>query len=316
MKFFFPQIAKHVDFSKKVTFLDKELIKIFKNTLNKKLLREKRQVDLLAEVTLKSSKKKNLFIHIEIQGYKQEDFAKRMFLYYCLLYPKLQKDLISACLFVVKDDINYEPNEYTYEFEDFKISFIYPAVNIYKLKERALKYIKEKKKNIYADITLLFFEEMEIDKRLKADEDIRKIRKDFINLYFKRFVERLKERGYAEKEIEVAFFFLDKVIFSKKKIGSYIEKDIENLLEKEQVDMGAIINLFRKYEKRGLEKGRLEGLKLGWQKGKLEGLKEGWQRGLKQTIIKMYQKGFDIKDIAFILDMDIDTVKKYIEDKD
>ena len=146
MKFFFPQIAKHIDFSKKITFLDKELIRIFKSSVNKKLLREKRQVDLLAQVTLKNEDKKNLFIHIEIQGYKQEDFARRMFLYYCLLYPKLQKDLISACLFVVKDDISYEPNEYTYEFEDFKISFIYPAVNIYKLKERAIKYIKENEK--------------------------------------------------------------------------------------------------------------------------------------------------------------------------
>ena len=151
MKFFFPQIAKHIDFSKKITFLDKELIRIFKSSVNKKLFREKRQVDLLAQVILKNEDKKNLFIHIEIQGYKQEDFARRMFLYYCLLYPKLQKDLISACLFVVKDDISYEPNEYIYEFEDFKITFIYPAVNIYKLKERAIKYIRKIRK-IYMPI--------------------------------------------------------------------------------------------------------------------------------------------------------------------
>ena len=32
-------------------------------------------------------------------------------------------------------------------------------------------------------------------------------------------------------------------------------------------------------------------------------------------IKKMHQKGFDIKDIASILDIDIETVKKYIEDK-
>ena len=136
---------------------------------------------------------------------------------------------------------------------------------------------------------------MEIDKRLKADEDIRKIRKDFINLYFKKFVERLKERGYTEKEIEVAFFFLDKVIFSKKKIGSYIEKDIENLLEKEQVDMGAIINLFRKYEKRG------------WQKGKEE--------GLKTAAKNMYKEGFDIEAISKILKIDKETLIKWLKEE-
>ncbi len=308
MKFFFPQIAKHIDFKEKIIFRDKELIKIFEDLKDKKLSKEKRFVDALVEVSLKESEKKtrkNLFIHIEIQGYKESDFPKRMFLYYCLLYPKVKRDLISLCLFVVKDDEKYKPNKFTYSFEDFKLEFIYPAVNLYELKERALKYIEKGIKNIYADIVLLFFEEMEIEKRIKKGESVESIKEDFLLNYFKSFAKKLIEKRYAKRQVIVAFKFLDRLIFSKPKLEKDIKEKAKRLLEEEK--MGLIMDIFEEYRLKGLQ----EGLKRGLEKG----LKQGFEKGLKEAAKRMYRKGFEIEDIADTVGVDVDTVRSWLKEE-
>ena len=314
MKFFFPQIAKHIDFKEKIIFRDKELIKIFKDVLKERTIREKRFVDLLVEVSLKDKQRKTLFIHIEIQGYEQESFEKRMFLYYALLYIKLQRDLISLCLFIVKN-LNYRPNKFIYKFEDFKLEFIYPAVNIYELKTRALKYIEKGIKNIYADITLLFFEEMEIDKRLEKKEDIKSIVKDFIKNYFEIFKKRLIEKGYLEKQIEIAFLFLEMVIFKKKRIGKYVEKEVLRAIQEEE-KMPTLSRILRRFEERGLRKGLEEGLRKGLEEGLRKGLEEGFQKGLKQAAINMYREGLSLDLIAKVTNVDVETIKSWLKEED
>ncbi len=198
-RIFFPQIAKHIDFSKEIKIRDKTLIEIFEIEIGKDketLISEDRYTDFLVEVTLKSKEKRYMLIHVEIQGYKQEIFPERIFDYYCRLRPKAKrenKDLICLCLFIVSEK-SYKPNKFLYKFENFKIEFVYPAVNIYELKERALEYIEKNIRNIYAYITLMAIESFKIEKKIKK-KNKEEVLKEFIDEFAVPFIKSLLKEG-------------------------------------------------------------------------------------------------------------------------
>ncbi len=73
---FFPQIYQESDFSKGYEFLDQELQQIAVSSET-----GKRVVDKLVKVYLIDGSEKWLLIHIEIQGYEQEEFPERMYTY-------------------------------------------------------------------------------------------------------------------------------------------------------------------------------------------------------------------------------------------
>ncbi len=75
LAFYFPEIHQAIDFDKGVEFLDKELQKI----LPQEDEAGKRIGDKLVKVLLRDGSEKWLLIHIEIQGYREHDFSKRVF---------------------------------------------------------------------------------------------------------------------------------------------------------------------------------------------------------------------------------------------
>ena len=70
MTFFFPEIAKHIDFPKGFEFLDKELSRISRRGLGR------RRADTLVKVSLRDGGERWILVHVEIQGYPQEEFSK------------------------------------------------------------------------------------------------------------------------------------------------------------------------------------------------------------------------------------------------
>ena len=74
--FFFPEMAKDIDWSKGYRFLDKELQQIAKDS---ELGR--RFAHTLAEIHRLSGEDQWLLTHVEIQGQKQGGFPKRMYVY-------------------------------------------------------------------------------------------------------------------------------------------------------------------------------------------------------------------------------------------
>ncbi len=107
--FFLENLAKEINFSKGFEFLDKELSKLSSNAeaIN-------RDADLLVKVFLRNGKEKIVLIHIEVQGYKDENFPQRMFTYYYRILDKFEKD-ITAIAVLTDGDKNYNPNKYEKE---------------------------------------------------------------------------------------------------------------------------------------------------------------------------------------------------------
>ena len=63
------------------------------------------------------------------------------------------------------------------------------------------------------------------------------------------------------------------------------------------------------------EQAYVEGTENGIAIGKQEGITIGKREGIAETIIKMYRKGYEVEQISDILDMEVEEVRKIIENE-
>lgn len=111
MEFFFPHAHRIIDFSKKCVFITKELRKIVPESKT-----GKRFPDGVVKVHLKDGSVECicLFIHIEVEGKKENDFPERMYVYNYRIYDQNREKGIEVVSFAVltDEDENYRPDEF------------------------------------------------------------------------------------------------------------------------------------------------------------------------------------------------------------
>ena len=207
MNFFFPKIAKEIDFNKGYQFLDKELEKI---TSNSELGR--RLADILVKTYLKDGTEKWLLIHVEIQGYYEKDFAKRMFIYNYRIFDRYNNDVISLAI-ITDPSANYISNRYEVKYCDFELIFRFPTVKItdYKNKWEELS----NSKNPFAIIVMTHLKEIET----KKNDDQR--------LFWKiTLVKQLYDKGYSKNDILLLYKFIDWLVTLPKELNNKFHKEI------------------------------------------------------------------------------------------
>jgi hypothetical protein len=123
--FFFADAEKLFDMTRRFQFLDKELEQLFPCPD----MQAPKFVDKLVKVFTKEGKEEWLLIHIEVQGYADADFSKRMFTYFYRIIDKYQKP-VAAIAILTDRNKNIHPDTYEYDF--LGTSFIY-HFNTYKI---------------------------------------------------------------------------------------------------------------------------------------------------------------------------------------
>jgi hypothetical protein len=109
--YFFPEwAAKEADFSKGFQFLDKELDELFPENAQ-----QKRYADKIIKIFTKSGKEQWILVHIEVQGYQDKDFAKRMFTYFYRILDRWNQSIMALAIFT-DDNPRYVPSEYVYQY--------------------------------------------------------------------------------------------------------------------------------------------------------------------------------------------------------
>ena len=93
MAFYFPNAYAEIDWSKEHVFLDQELRAIVQDA---KL--GKRFVDKLVRVNVLNGDEKWIYIHIEVQGKKQAEFAERMFVYNYRIFDRYRRPVASLAV--------------------------------------------------------------------------------------------------------------------------------------------------------------------------------------------------------------------------
>ena len=99
-------------------------------------------------------------------------------------------------------------------------------------------------------------------------------------------------------------------------IGNEFDIPLESDIRKDVNDM---CNLSQGIKEQAYVEGTENGIAIGKQEGitigKREGITIGKREGIAETIIKMYRKGYEAEQISDILDMEVEEVRKIIENE-
>jgi len=201
--FFFPDLYPDINWDAGYNFLKQEFSKLAAKSKSKK-----RSVDQILEVHLKDDKLSWILIHIEIQGYEDEDFGKRMFEYYYRIHDKHRKPITAIAIYTDANK-NFKPNEYKINFAGTEITYKFHTYKILKSNEKELL----ESANPFALIVLA-------GKYALHSKNKEEQRKKF---KFK-LIRLLIERNYPEEVIEKILIFVDSLLH----LSDELESDIKN----------------------------------------------------------------------------------------
>ena len=106
MAYYFPEAHAQIDWA-----LGHE----FKNTELRQVVRDaelgRRLADALVQVTLTSGEQRWIYVHIEVQGQRDADFAQRMFTYNYRLFDRYACPIASLAV-LADDDDGWKPDHY------------------------------------------------------------------------------------------------------------------------------------------------------------------------------------------------------------
>ena len=251
LAFFFPQIYKDIDFARGYEFLDKELLKITKDSRIRK-----RIVDKLVKVYLLDGTEKWLLIHIEIQGYREQNFPERMYIYNYRIFDKFHKEVISLAVFT-DTDINYRPKKYIVSRWGFELVFRFPIIKLIDYRDQWDEL--EICDNPFCLVVMSYLKTLET-------------KGDYQQQYRwkKHFLSSLYHKGLERETIFSMYKFIDWMMSLPEELENEIFAEIIKVEEEQKM------SVLTTAERIGREKGEKE----GWQKG----LQKGLQQGVKQSI--------------------------------
>ncbi len=289
LEMFFPDLFKKIDFSKGFEFLDQELSQLFPDAEE-----GNRTVDKLAKVYLKTGKEEWILSHIEVQGYKELIFPKRMFTIFYRILDRFDKEVTALAIFTDKQK-DFKPDRYKHSFYKTKILYQYRT---YKVIEQDREVLLQSN-NPFALVILAT--KIAIEKKKTDDEELMSIKWELARLLF--------ERNYDKKVISSVFRFINFYIrFEKRENYSIFAKQIKSKFQNQRNNMGIVEIL---YEDARVE-GRQEGLTEGRQEGRQEGHSEGLYLKTQQVVLSILTKFPDWTNevIADLAQTDIDFVEK------
>ncbi len=211
--FFFPQIHRDIDFSKSHEFLDQELQQIIKDSET-----GKRIVDKLVKVYLKDGSEKWLLIHIEIQGYAQEEFPERMYVYNYRIFDKFRRTVISLAL-LTDENPNFRPEAFHVSRWGFELLCRYPLIKLidYCTREDELAISA----NPFALAVAAYLKTLETQGDVSATYT-----------WKKHFLLELYQRGLSRETILALYKFIDWIMTLPRELEASLHDEVKTIEEK------------------------------------------------------------------------------------
>jgi hypothetical protein len=256
--FYFPDYFPGIDWSKGFEVLDKEQQQIFADSEE-----SHRRVDMLTKVWLTNGQEQWILIHIEVQGYRDEDFAHRMFVYYYRLVDRFNKP-ISALAILTDKDKNWRPGHFETNCMQTSLTYRYP---VFKLADHEESFFAGSD-NPWAWImrTALI--------GMKGNWDDQALVQVKVNLY-----REFRERGFSIEKTRTFLQFLKYCVsFEKREFFDKFDAQIYELDHQKNKTMG-IIELVKEHL---IEDAKKEGIEEGIEKGIEKGVEKGIEKGLSQ----------------------------------
>jgi hypothetical protein len=185
LAYFFSDAIHLIDFAKGFESLDKELSQISPDSDQ-----NSRYVDLLVKLFFRDGTENWVLVHVEVQGYVDKDFPRRMFVYHYRIRDLFDKPVTSLA-FLTDETENFHPKSYEKEFLGTRIFY---GFNTWKLAEKTQEAFDDKS-NIFSIV-------MET-----AWYGLSKNRKDDEKLFHqtRQLIRRLLEGGFPKTKIRKVY---------------------------------------------------------------------------------------------------------------
>ena len=278
-----PDLAHDIDDKRDVVFLDKELRRLARFTRRPEGGEPdgNRFVDLLADVPLRSGENAWILLHAEVQGRGgNEDFPLRMHRYRGLLEGRYRRPVIALALLIEPLSKPQSSGVYHWEGYGTRVSYEFPVFRIYEGDEEALK--TSENPFDWAHLAELRAWKSRGSEARKLD-------------YLKEMLELLDERGWPHADKAQLLVFMEGVIHLTEDESSREYEEWESALEQAKEAGRMYVSIM---ERKGIEKGRTEGIQLGEARGIQRGRTEGIQLGRTETARNLLRMGLDLTQIA------------------
>jgi len=277
--FFLPDLLPEIDLSRPPIFLEQELLTI----MPKKTAKGRMSVDKLLKFRTKNGEDKHIFVHIEVQSFREVGFTGRVFKYFYRIYDREGK-LITTIAIYTHDDVPEPYDRFEYNYQGTELIYKFNTYLVRDADEDELL----KSDNIFALVVLA----CKYANRTKNDMELR--RKFKLKLF------RLTiERGYSRKEIEELISFIDFAVHLPPKINTKLKVQFVGELKKENMEKDYIVS--PTFDDILLE------LMDDKQKKEIEEQKEARIESVRKLILS---KVFDLPEIADITGISLEEVLK------
>ena len=134
LRFVFPDVDRDLDLNRGIQFLDKELEEMYPEP-EKEM--HTRIVDKLFKAFLKDGSERWMLLHLEVQGGRDPEFAKRMFTYYYRILDRHNHPVTAIAIFTGQDGKNM-PDRYEDHFMGTHLVYQYNTLCITDYKDEDL----------------------------------------------------------------------------------------------------------------------------------------------------------------------------------
>ena len=255
MTFYFPDANAEIDWTKEHVFLDQEL-----RALVQDAELGTRFVDKLVRVTELSGEQSWIYIHVEVQGTRQAEFAKRMFVYNYRIFDRYEKPVASLAV-LADEHKKWKPTSYGYNVLGCRHTLEFPVAKLTDYDEKLDELLASD--NAFGLITA-------------AHILTRQTRKENQERYEAKLslVRMLYKRHWDKQRVIDLFTILDWLMTLPAWLETKIWQEMETI--EEHKNMKYVTSV----ERIGIAKGRVE--------GRLEGRLEGESKLLKKLLERRF----------------------------
>ena len=253
MAFYFPEAYAQIDWSKEYVFLDQELRAVVQDAEL-----GTRFVDRLVRVNVLNGDENWIYVHVEVQGTRQPEFAKRMFVYNNRIFDRYDRPV--ASLAVLADEHKmWKPSSYGFSVLGCRHTLEFPVAKLTDYEEGLDELLASD--NAFGWITAAHI----LTQKTRTQDEERYFAKI-------RMLRILYERHWDKQRVINLFNVVDWLMQLPELLNNRVWQELETIEEKEKMQYISSV------ERIGMAKGIAKGMAEGVAKGESRILKRLLER--------------------------------------
>ena len=269
MAFYFPDAHAEIDWSKEHVFLDQELRAVVQDAEF-----GTRFVDRLVRVTVLSGDERWIYVHVEVQGTKQAEFAERMFVYNYRIFDRYKRPVASLAV-LADEHKHWKPTSYGFAVLGCRHTLEFPVAKLTDYEDKVDELLASD--NAFGLITAAHILTQKTRKKHQERYEAKL-----------RLVRLLYQRQWDKQRVIDLFSVVDWLLQLPEWLNSQVLQELETIEESKKVRYVTSV------ERIGMAKGIAKGLVEGRVKGLQEGRQEGRQEGVSRLLRRLLERRFGV----------------------